>query len=122
MATRYTLIHSGKKLSGLAATTSAELAGVISDETGSGSLVFATGPSLSKITLAAGTATAGTAPIKLTAGTLLSTSELGAIEYTDDGTNGHIYFTLNQSSTKTRIELGTGGTGTGDNVLQWINI
>jgi hypothetical protein len=46
LATRYKLIHSGKKLSDLSATTSAELAGVISDETGSGSLVFATSPTL----------------------------------------------------------------------------
>ena len=34
------------KLSQFGATTSAELAGVISDETGSGSLVFATSPTL----------------------------------------------------------------------------
>jgi len=34
------------KLSDFAATTSAELAGVISDETGSGALVFATSPTL----------------------------------------------------------------------------
>jgi len=44
MATRYKLIHSGKKLSDLSATTSAELAGVISDETGSGLLVFSNAP------------------------------------------------------------------------------
>ena len=36
-----TLVVTTDKLSALAATTSAELAGVISDETGSGSLVFA---------------------------------------------------------------------------------
>ncbi len=40
------------KLSGFSATTSAELAGVISDETGSGALVFGTAPT---ITLANGT-------------------------------------------------------------------
>jgi len=44
MATRYKLIHGGKKLSDLSSTTSAELAGVISDETGSGKLVFDTAP------------------------------------------------------------------------------
>lgn len=41
-----TVIYASNKLSALAATTSAELAGVISDETGSGSLVFATSPTL----------------------------------------------------------------------------
>lgn len=51
MATRYKIIHSGKKLSDLSATTSAELAGVISDETGSGALVFGTAPQISTIEL-----------------------------------------------------------------------
>lgn len=37
---RYTLMHSGKKLSAMAATTSAELAGVISDKVGTGPLSF----------------------------------------------------------------------------------
>ena len=41
-----TLVVTTDKLSALAATTSSELAGVISDETGSGSLVFATSPTL----------------------------------------------------------------------------
>jgi hypothetical protein len=41
-----TLVVTTDKLSTLAATTSAELAGVISDETGSGSLVFAISPTL----------------------------------------------------------------------------
>jgi hypothetical protein len=39
-----TLVLTSNKLSALAATTSAELAGVISDETGSGALVFAAAP------------------------------------------------------------------------------
>jgi hypothetical protein len=41
-----TLVVTTDKLSALAATTSAELAGVISDETGSGALVFANTPTL----------------------------------------------------------------------------
>jgi hypothetical protein len=41
-----TLVVTTDNLSTLAATTSAELAGVISDETGSGALVFATSPTL----------------------------------------------------------------------------
>lgn len=42
-----TLAATSNKLSAFAATTSAELAGVISDETGSGALVFGTSPSIS---------------------------------------------------------------------------
>jgi len=53
-----TLVVTTDKLSALAATTSAELAGVISDETGSGALVFATSPTL--VTPALGTPQSGT--------------------------------------------------------------
>jgi hypothetical protein len=52
-----TLVVTTDKLSVHAATTSAELAGVISDETGSGSLVFATSPTL--VTPALGTPASG---------------------------------------------------------------
>jgi hypothetical protein len=47
----------GNKLSDFAATTSAELAGVISDETGSGALVFGTSPTLTTPVLGVATAT-----------------------------------------------------------------
>ena len=53
-----TLVVTTDKLSVLAATTSAELAGVISDETGSGALVFGTSPTISGLTIT-GTLTAG---------------------------------------------------------------
>jgi hypothetical protein len=46
-----TLVVTTDKLSVLAATSSSELAGVISDETGSGSLVFATSPTLTTPTM-----------------------------------------------------------------------
>ena len=52
-----TLVVTTDKLSALAATTSAELAGVISDETGSGALVFGTSPSLTTPNIGAATAT-----------------------------------------------------------------
>ena len=52
-----TLALNTNKLSFFAATTSSELAGVISDETGSGSLVFATSPSLTTPSLGVATAT-----------------------------------------------------------------
>ena len=53
-----TLTTTGNKLSIFAATSSSELAGVISDETGSGLLVFATSPTLTTPLL--GTPTSGT--------------------------------------------------------------
>jgi len=53
-----TLVVTTDKLSVHAATTSAELAGVITDETGTGALVFGTAPTLSNTTIT-GTITAG---------------------------------------------------------------
>jgi hypothetical protein len=52
-----TLVVTTDKISALAATTSAELAGVVSDETGTGALVLATSPTLVTPTLGAATAT-----------------------------------------------------------------
>lgn len=46
-----TIATTSNKLSAFAATTSAELAGVISDETGSGALVFGTSPALTTATI-----------------------------------------------------------------------
>jgi hypothetical protein len=50
-------VYTTSKISALAATTSAELAGVISDETGTGALVFANTPTLVTPELGAATAT-----------------------------------------------------------------
>lgn len=50
-----TLATTSNKLSDFAATTSAELAGVISDETGTGKLVFATSPTFTNVTTIEGT-------------------------------------------------------------------
>ena len=52
-----TVAYTSNKLSAFSATTSSELAGVISDETGTGSLVFATSPTLVTPVLGAATAT-----------------------------------------------------------------
>lgn len=57
-ATSGTVALTGNKLSVFAATSSSELAGVISDETGSGALVFANSPTL--VTPALGTPASGT--------------------------------------------------------------
>ncbi len=78
MATRYKLIHSGKKLSDLSATTSAELAGVISDETGTGLLVFGTAPTFAS-TITVGTA-AGTTGAALLKGTTSGTVTLSVAD------------------------------------------
>jgi hypothetical protein len=56
-----TVAYVANKLSVFAATSSAELAGVISDETGSGALVFASSPTLVTPTLGAALATSITA-------------------------------------------------------------
>lgn len=48
------------------------------------------------ITVRAGTATAGTAPIKLTSGTLLSAAEAGAIEFNSN----RLYFTQTTGPTR----------------------
>lgn len=57
------------------------------------------------LNIIAGTAAAGTAPLKLTPGTLLTTPELGAIEFVDNGTIGHLYITLNIASVLTRVQI-----------------
>jgi hypothetical protein len=69
-----TLVVTTDKLSTLAATTSAELAGVISDETGSGALVFGTSPTIANPTVT-GTFTAGGSAG--TSGYVLSTTGTG---------------------------------------------
>lgn len=52
-----TVAYTANNLSVFASTTSAQLAGVISDETGSGALVFATSPSLTTPNIGVATAT-----------------------------------------------------------------
>ncbi len=84
-----TVAYTANNLSVFAATTSAQLAGVISDETGSGALVFATSPTL--VTPALGAATATTinkitltqpatgSTITLTDGVTLSVTSSGTV-------------------------------------------
>lgn len=69
-----------------------------------GSVGIGTTSPTAKLHLTAGSATAGTAPLKLTAGTNLTTPEAGALEF--DGTS--LYFT---DSTNTRRTLGVAGAG-----------
>lgn len=70
-----TLVVTTDKLSALAATTSAELAGVISDETGTGALVFANTPTLVTPVLGAATATSINGTTIPTSATLTKTSD-----------------------------------------------
>ena len=62
------------KLSQFAATTSAELAGVISNETGSGSLVFGTSPSISTLEITTTGTADKTAAITMATGVTAATS------------------------------------------------
>jgi hypothetical protein len=71
-----TVAYTSNKLSVFAATTSAELAGVISDETGSGALVFATSPTL--VTPVLGVAT-GTSFNSITGLSSTNPAALGAV-------------------------------------------
>ena len=58
-----------------------------------------------KIHIGAGTATASTAPLKFTAGTLLTAPEIGAVEFTDDGTTAHAYVTVRIATVVTRVQI-----------------
>lgn len=85
-----------------AATTSASLAGVISDETGSGSLVFATSPSLTTPALGAATATSING--------LTITTSTGTLTITNAKTlsiSNTLTLTATDGST---LAIGTGGT------------
>lgn len=63
-----------------------------------------------KITVQAGTTSAGTAPIKLTSGALMTSPEVGAIEFFGD----KYYMTITNGTTRKRVALlddGVGATG-----------
>jgi hypothetical protein len=86
------------KLSAFAATTSAELAGVISDETGSGALVFGTSPAITT------SLTTGSASFDLINATATTVNFAGAAT------------TLNIGASTATINLGGGTTGATVNI------
>lgn len=62
------------------------------------------------ITIRGGTATAGTAPLKFTSGTLLTTPEAGAMEFN----NNFLYFTITSGTVRKKVAMyddSSGGTG-----------
>lgn len=104
-----TVALTADKLSAFAATTSDELAGVISDETGSGSLVFATSPSL--VTPNIGVATA-TSVNKLA----ITEPANGATLAIADGKTLTVSNTLTFTGTDaSSVDFGGGGTAVYDN-------
>jgi hypothetical protein len=67
---------------------------------------------LTGVNLKAGTATAGTAPLKFTSGTHLGTTEAGAMEF--DGT--HLYFTIANGGSRYQLDQ-QGGSGANYDIL-----
>lgn len=64
-----------------------------------------------KVTIRAGTATAGTAPLKFTSGTVLTSPEAGAVEFNSDS----LYFTITTGTVRKKIALYDDSSGaTGD--------
>jgi len=63
------------------------------------------------VTIRAGTATAGTAPLKFTSGTLLTAAEAGAVEFNSDS----LYFTITSGTTRKKVAIYDDSSGaTGD--------
>ena len=74
-------------LNQFASTTSAQLAGVISDETGSGALVFATSPTLSAAVLAGGS----TVSYTTTSGGAIRNTWMSTADPTTEGADGDVW-------------------------------
>ena len=97
-----TVAYKGSSLAQFAATTSSELAGIISDETGSGSLVFATSPSLTTPSIGVATATS--------INSLTISTSTGTLTIANGKTltaSNTLTFTGTDSSS---VEFGAGGT------------
>lgn len=106
-----TVAYTSNNLSVFAATTSAQLAGVISDETGSGSLVFGTSPTLATPTIT----TSATVPLVI--GGTGTTSTLTLRSTSGVGTTGAdiILQTGNNGATEAMRIINSGNVGIGTN-------
>lgn len=122
LPTTGTLATTSNKLSAFAATTSAELAGVISDETGSGALVFGTAPVFpTKITIGAESGTTGSIELKGTTSgtvTLKVADEAGTHTLTLPTTDGDAnqFLQTNGSGVLTWASGGTGDVTSSGNI------
>ena len=115
-------VYTSNNLSVMAATTSAQLAGVISDETGSGALVFGTSPTLVTPALGTPSALVGT-NISGTAANLTVGAVTNGVYTTDSGTVSNTMLanssiTVSDGSSSTAVSLGGTMTfsGTADEV------
>jgi len=108
-----TLVVTTDKISVLAATTSAELAGVISDETGSGALVFATLPTFGTTGVKLSGSTSGTTTVLsgATAGTSVLTLPVATDTLVGKATTDTLTNKTLTSPTMTAPVLGTPASG-----------
>jgi hypothetical protein len=81
------LIGNGSSVSGV--STSSGIAGALSDETGTGALVFGTGPTVTSLTVASGGATISAGGLTVTAG---GASVIGNILINNSGSAGELRF------------------------------
>ena len=113
-----TVALTNNKLDAFAATTSAELAGVISDETGTGALVFANTPTLVTPNIGAATGTSLVLSGDLTVNG--TTTTINSTEITVDDKN----LTLGSVATPTDAGADGGGLtlkGTTDKTFSWVD-
>lgn len=109
-----TVAYTANKLNAFAATTSAELAGVLTDETGTGSLVFSASPALTGTVSAENLTLSGNLTVNGTTTTINSTT------VTIDDKN----FTLGDVASPTDAGADGGGItlkGTTDKTLNWVD-
>lgn len=117
-ATTGTVALTANKLSAFAATTSAELRGVISDETGTGALVFANTPTLVTPDIGAATGTSLVLSGDLTVNG--TTTTLNSTTVTVDDKN----IELGSVAVPTNVTADGGGItlkGTTDKTINWVN-